>query len=284
MCELEKADISELKAADWEPPEVFVAKGRDGKTDIWGIICRPGTIDPNKKYSVLEEHLRRAAGLLCAKDFQWPRHVRLAHRPGIHRGADGRHGNGLSLQGFHDVCWHNLKDAGFPDRILWHRAVAAKYPCYDISRVGIFGTSAGGQSAAGAVLFHPDFYKAAVANSGCHDNRLDKASWNEQWMGYPVGPQYAECSNIDNAGRLQGKLFLIVGEMDNNVPPESTLRFVDALIRARKDFELLVVPGAEHGIRGPAFAYAERRLQDFFVHNLLGKEPPDHNGMPAASR
>ena len=102
-------------------------------------------------------------------------------------------------------------------------------------------------------------------------------------MGYPVGPQYAECSNIDNAGRLKGKLFLIVGEMDSNVPPESTMRFVDALIRARKDFELLVVPGAEHGIRGPAFAYAERRMQDFFVHSLLGKEPPDHNGMAADS-
>src|SRR5439155_22013449 len=136
---------------------------------------------------------------------------------------------------FHDVCWHNLKDAGFPDRILWHQAVAKKYPYYDISRVGIYGTSAGGQSAAGAVLFHPEFYQAAVANSGCHDNRMDKASWNEQWMGYPVGPQYAESSNIDNAGKLEGHLFLVVGEVDTNVPPESTVRFVDALIIANKD-------------------------------------------------
>ena len=84
---------------------------------------------------------------------------------------------------FHDVCWKNLKDAGFPDRILWHKAVAAKYPWYDISRVGIYGTSAGGQNATGAVLFHPEFYKAAVADCGCHDNRMDKAWWNEQWMG-----------------------------------------------------------------------------------------------------
>jgi dienelactone hydrolase len=175
---------------------------------------------------------------------------------------------------FHDVCWHNLKDAGFPDRILWMKAAAAKYPQLDISRVGIYGTSAGGQSAAGAMLFYPEFYKAAVANCGCHDNRMDKASWNEQWMGYPVGPQYSECSNIDNAHRLRGKLFLIVGELDDNVPPESTLRFADALIKAGKDFDLLVVPGGRHGAGG---AYGQRRLQDFFVRHLLGVEPPDRN-------
>jgi dipeptidyl aminopeptidase/acylaminoacyl peptidase len=176
---------------------------------------------------------------------------------------------------FHDVCWHNLKDAGFPDRILWHKAIAAKYPYYDISRVGIYGTSAGGQNAAGAVLFYPDFYKAAVANSGCHDNRLDKASWNEQWMGYPVGPCYSECSNIDHAAHLKGSLFLVVGEMDKNVPPESTMRLVDALIKAGKDFDLLVVPGADHGAPSPV---TQRRLQDFFVRTLLGTEPPNHNG------
>ncbi len=98
-------------------------------------------------------------------------------------------------------------------------------------------------------------------------------------MGYPVGPQYSENSNIDNAWRLKGKLFLIVGEMDSNVPPESTLRFADALIRAKKDFDLLVVPGADHGISGPAHAYSERRTRDFFVRTLMGKEPPDHNAV-----
>ena len=175
---------------------------------------------------------------------------------------------------FHDVCWKNLKDAGFPDRILWHKAAAAKYPYYDITRVGIYGGSAGGQNAAGAVLFHPDFYKAAVAACGCHDNRMDKASWNEQWMGYPVGPHYAECSNIDNAHRLRGKLLLIVGELDTNVPPESTLRFADALIKARQGLRSRRRPGRRprHGRR-----YGERRRQDFFVRHLLGVEPPDRN-------
>jgi len=103
---------------------------------------------------------------------------------------------------------------------------------------------------------------------------MDKATWNEQWMGYPLGPQYSECSNIDSAARLQGKLFLIVGEMDNNVPPESTYRFVDALIKAGKDFDFLVVPNGGHGMGG---AYGQRRMQDFFVRYLLGVEPPNRN-------
>jgi dipeptidyl aminopeptidase/acylaminoacyl peptidase len=166
---------------------------------------------------------------------------------------------------FHDVCWHDLADAGFPDRILWHKAAAAKYPWYDATRVGIYGTSAGGQNAAGAVIFHGDFYKAAYAACGCHDNRMDKASWNEQWMGYPVGPQYAASSNVDNAKKLTGKLFLVVGEQDHNVPPESTLRVVDALIKANKDFEFLMIPGMDHSNGG---AYGTRKMQEFFVKHL----------------
>jgi dipeptidyl aminopeptidase/acylaminoacyl peptidase len=166
------------------------------------------------------------------------------------------------------------------DRIPWIKAAAAKHPYMDLDRVGIFGNSAGGQNAAAAVLFHPEFYKAAVANSGCHDNRMDKSSWNEQWMGYPVGPCYSECSNIDNAAKLQGHLMLVVGEMDDNVPPESTYRFVDALIKANKDFELLVVPGGGHGAGG---AYGQRRLQDFFVRHLQGIEPPNRNALAARS-
>jgi dipeptidyl aminopeptidase/acylaminoacyl peptidase len=174
---------------------------------------------------------------------------------------------------FHDVCWKNLADAGFPDRILWMKALAKKYDSVDISRVGIFGTSAGGQSALGALLFHPEFYKVAVAACGCHDNRLDKWSWNEQWMGL-MGPHYEQQSNVTNAHRLQGKLLLIVGELDTNVPYESTMRVVDALIRARKDFDLLFVPGMGHSAGGP---YGERRRLDFFVRHLHGLAPPDRN-------
>lgn len=175
---------------------------------------------------------------------------------------------------FHDVCWKNLGDAGFPDRILWHKAVAAKYSYYDIGRVGIYGTSAGGQSALGALLFHPEFYKVSVSASGCHDNRMDKIWWNEQWMGWPLGPEYAAASNVDNASKLQGKLLLIEGEMDTNVDPASTMQVVNALIKAKKKFDLLVIPGAGHTNGGP---YGDRLRYDFFVHHLLGVEPPDWN-------
>lgn len=282
ICGLEEADISELKESGWAAPEVFVAKARDGKTDIWGIISRPGDFDPKKKYPVIETIYAGPQGAYVPKSFSNRRMFSALTDLGfVVVQIDGM-GTAFRSKAFHDVCWKNLKDAGFPDRILWHKAVAAKYPWYDISRVGVYGTSAGGQNAAGAVLFHPEFYQAAVANCGCHDNRMDKASWNEQWMGYPVGPQYAECSNIEHAARLRGNLFLIVGELDTNVPPESTMRFVDALIKARKDFELLAVPGEDHGIRGAAGDYANRRQQDFFVRHLRGESPPDRNSADAS--
>ncbi|MCX6925608.1 MAG: prolyl oligopeptidase family serine peptidase [Verrucomicrobia bacterium] len=281
VCKFEEADISNVKAGGWQAPEVFVAKGRDGKTDIWGIICRPRNFDPARKYPVIEDIYAGPQDSYVPKSFSLlGRFYSLANLGYIVVQIDGM-GTANRSKAFHDVCWKNLKDAGFPDRILWHQAVAAKYPYYDITRVGIFGTSAGGQSAAGALLFHPEFYKVAVANSGCHDNRMDKASWNEQWMGYPVGPQYAECSNIDNAGKLRGHLMLVVGEMDDNVPPESTYRLVDALIKAQKDFDLLLVPNGGHGAGGE---YGQRRLRDFFSRYLAGVEPPNRNADAALSK
>jgi dipeptidyl aminopeptidase/acylaminoacyl peptidase len=279
VMKVERADISKLLAAGWHAPEVFKAKGRDGVTDIWGVIYRPVHFDAAKKYPVIEDIYAGPQGSFVPKSFT-ARAEPLTELGFVVVQIDGMGTNNRS-KAFHDVAWHNLKDAGFPDRILWHKAVAAKYPWYDISRVGIFGTSSGGQSAMGALLFHPEFYKVAVSNSGCHDNRMDKIWWNEQWMGWPVGPQYSESSNVDNAWRLQGKLMLVMGEMDKNVDPSSTLQVVDRLIRANKTFSLLVVPGAGHGTRGPDAEYTERNLEDFFVHNLLGQEPPDWNAAPA---
>ena len=173
---------------------------------------------------------------------------------------------------FHDVAWKNIKDAGFPDRILWHKAVAAKYPYYDITRVGLYGTSAGGQNALGGLLFFPDFYKAAVSSAGCHDNRMDKIWWNEQWMGWPLGSEYAESSNVDQAHRLQGKVLLVVGEMDRNVDPASTYQVANQLIKHNKDFELLVIPGAGHSSGG---AYGDHKRYDFFTRHFLAATPPD---------
>ncbi|MCC6511569.1 MAG: prolyl oligopeptidase family serine peptidase, partial [Pirellulaceae bacterium] len=266
VCLLEKADTQALQESGWSAPEVFVAKGRDSQTDIWGCICRPKNFEPGKRYPVIEDIYAGPHGAFVPKSFSpSQRYDALTSLGFIVVKIDGM-GTAHRSKAFHDVCWHNLKDGGFKDRILWMQAAGAKYPEMDLTRVGIYGTSAGGQNAAAAVLFHPEFYKVAVAACGCHDNRMDKASWNEQWMGYPVGPHYSECSNIDNAHRLEGKLLLIVGEMDTNVPPESTMRLADALIRADKDFDLLVVPNAGHGNGG---AYGVRRMHNFFVKHLL---------------
>jgi len=274
VMDLEKGDASALLAAGFKFPEVFVAKGRDGKTDIWGTIVRPANFDAAKKYPVIEQIYAGPQGSFVPKTFSpLPATQALAELGFIVVQIDGMGTNNRS-KGFHNTAWQNLGDAGFPDRILWHKAAAAKYPYYDIGRVGIYGTSAGGQNAMGAMLFHPEFYKVAVSNSGCHDNRMDKIWWNEQWMGWPLGPHYAASSNVDNAAKLVGKVLLIVGEMDSNVDPASTLQVVNALVKAGKHFDMLFIPGQNHGVGALG---SQHYLQDYFVHNLLGVEPPDWN-------
>jgi hypothetical protein len=272
VMEVERGDMTALVEAGWKVPEVFTAKGRDGKTEIWGVIYKPTNFDPAKKYPVVEQIYAGPHGSFVPKNFSGAPQP-LAELGFIVVQIDGMGTNNRG-KAFHDVAWRNLKDAGFPDRILWHKAVAAKYPWYDATRVGVYGTSAGGQSAMGALLFHGDFYKAAVANSGCHDNRMDKIWWNEQWMGWPIGPHYAESSNVDNAAKLKGKLLLVAPEMDTNVDPSSTFQVANALIKANRKFDFLPVPGGGHGAGG---TYYQRLLQDFFVHHLIGVEPPEWN-------
>jgi dipeptidyl aminopeptidase/acylaminoacyl peptidase len=272
---LEEADISALLREGWKPPEVFTAKGRDGVTDIWGIIVRPTNFDPAKKYPVIEDIYGGPGNQYVPKTFfsyDWDK-TPLAELGFIVVQMDGM-GTAFRSKAFEDVCWKNLKDAGFPDRIAWIKAAAAKHPEMDIGRMGIFGCSAGGQEAAGAMLFHGDFYKAGYAACGCHDNRMDKIWWNEQWMGYPIGKQYEECSNVVNAGKLRGALMLVLGELDDNVDPSSTMQLVNALIKANKDFELVVIPGAHHTM---GEWYGEHKRFDFFVRNLLGVTPPKWN-------
>jgi len=278
---LEKGDIAALQAAGWKPPEVFVAKGRDGKTDIWGVIYRPTNFDASKKYPVIENIYAGPQGSFVPKTFAAYNQMQAQAEIGfIVVQIDGM-GTNYRSKAFHDVAWRNLKDAGFPDRILWHKAVAAKYPYYDITRVGLYGTSAGGQNSLGGLLFFPDFYKVAVSAAGCHDNRMDKIWWNEQWMGWPIGSEYAESSNVDNAWRLQGKVLLVVGEMDRNVDPASTYQVVNQLVKHNKDFDLLVIPGAGHGNGG---AYGEHKRYDFFARHLLGVKPPEWKAIEDATK
>ncbi len=272
---LERGDDSALRAEGLVAPERFVAKARDGRTDIHGVIFRPTNLDPSKKYPVIEQIYAGPQGAFVPKTFS-PLHrtQALAELGFIVVQIDGM-GTNWRSKAFHDVCSKNLADAGFPDRILWMKAAAAKYPYLDLARVGLYGGSAGGQNALGGMLFHGGFYKAAVADCGCHDNRMDKIWWNEAWMGWPIGPHYAEQSNVTNAGKLKGALMLTVGELDHNVDPGSTMQVVAALIKAGKDFELIVFPGADHGAGGSP--YGERRKRDFFVRQLRGVEPPSRN-------
>ncbi|MEZ0326176.1 MAG: prolyl oligopeptidase family serine peptidase [Fimbriimonas sp.] len=273
IARLEEADISSLNQVNYKAPERFAAKGRDGKTDIYGIVIRPSNFDPKKRYAVIEDIYAGPHDSFVPKSMRgFYTNQAVAELGFVVVRIDGM-GTRNRGKAFHDIAYKNIADAGFPDRILWMKALAQKYPSIDISRVGIYGTSAGGQESTAGVLFHPEFYKVAVSSCGCHDNRMDKIWWNEQWMG-PMGTHYAEQSNITNAKNLKGNLLLMVGEMDENVPPESTYRLADALIKANKEFELVVLPGANHTSGG---AYGERKRRDFFVRHLLGVKTPDWN-------
>ncbi|QOC24270.1 DPP IV N-terminal domain-containing protein [Wenzhouxiangella sp. AB-CW3] len=289
LATLEEGDVETLKEAGFRYPEPFVAPGRDGETPIHGLIVRPTDYDPEQRYPVIENIYAGPHDSFVPKTF-WPfgRHAAgdkvigmqaLADLGFIVVQIDGM-GTMNRSKAFHDVAWKNLGDSGFPDRIAWHRALAEADPSYDIERgVGIYGASAGGQSALGALLFHSDFYTVAVAYNGCYDNRMDKISWNEQWMGWPVDESYSQSSGVDQAHRLQGRLLLILGEQDSNVDPASTWQVVDALIQANKDFDLLALPGEGHGVgrsNGP-IDYVNRRKFDFFVTHLLEQSTPEWN-------
>ena len=245
-------------------------------TDIWGLVFRPRHLDPAQKYPVIEniyagpqglvrpQNLRRA-GLRCSR---WPN---------------------WALSSCSATAWVR---ATAPKRSTTSAGAISRMPAsrtespgsrrwrqvpLRATRAGSASTAhqRGGQSSTGALLFHPEFLQGRRLQScGCHDNRIDKQWWNEQWMGYPVGPWYADNSNITHAANLRGKLLLLVGELDTNVPPESTLRLTDALIKAGKDFDLLIITGSDHTSGG---AYGERRRRDFFIRHLLGVEPPDRN-------
>jgi dipeptidyl aminopeptidase/acylaminoacyl peptidase len=271
IANLETADASALISSGWTMPERFVSKGRDGVTDIYGVIYKPSHFDPSKKYPLVEEIYAGPHGAHVPKSWglQMRQH-QLAELGFIVVQMDGM-GTNWRSKAFHDVAAGNLADGGFPDRKAWIRKAAESRPWMDLTRVGIYGGSAGGQNAMRALIDHHDLYRVAVADCGCHDNRMDKIWWNELWLGWPVGPQYDASSNTVHAHRMQGKLMLVVGELDKNVDPGSTMQVASALVKADKDFELLVIPGAGHG--AAETPYGSRRRADFLVRHLYGAEP-----------
>jgi dipeptidyl-peptidase-4 len=266
IVEIERAETSKLEASGWQRPEPFQAKGRDGVTDIYGVIYRPTDFDPTKSYPVIEKIYAGPHGSFVPKEFRAYHGAQsMAELGFIVVQIDGM-GTSNRSKAFHDVCWQNIGDAGFPDRIAWMRAAAEKYPYMDLERVGIYGGSAGGQNTLRGLLAHGDFYKVGVADCGCHDNRMDKIWWNELWMGWPVGAHYDEQSNVTQAHKLKGNLLLLLGEMDRNVDPASTMQVVNALIKADKPFDMLVMPGVGHGAAGTP--YGRKRMAQYFIDHL----------------
>jgi dipeptidyl-peptidase-4 len=269
---LEQADASEVLQTGWKFPLPFHGKAKDGTTDLYGLIWRPSNFDSAKKYPTIEMVYTGPQAFFVPKTFG-------AAMRGLQSVAelgfvvvmvDGRGTTGRS-RAFHEFSYHNLGGA-FEDHVAMIQQMAAQNPYMDMTRVGIFGTSAGGYGAAHAMLVFPEFYKVCVSISGDHDARLDKAWWNELYQGYPVGPDYAEQSNVTLAGRLQGHLLIVHGDIDDNVHVVETMRFADSLMKANKDFDMLIVPNMYHGEGGNL--YLVRRRWDYFVKYLLGVTPP----------
>lgn len=273
--ELEKADVSRLQATGWKAPEPFRAKAADGKTDLYALIWRPTNFDPKKKYPIVENIYTGPHGSFVPKTFAAYRNQQqaIAELGFITVFIDGR-GTAYRSKAFRDPSYLNVgQGAGGEDHIVVFKQMAAKYPYMDLTRVGIWGHSAGGYDSTHAILAHPEFYRVAVSSAGCHDNRMDKAVWNEQWMGWPVEKHYEEQSNYTLAKNLRGKLFLAHGDVDENVPIAATIKLVDALVKANKDFDFLIMPNRSHGFGSDP--YFVRRRWDYFVRHLLGVNPPD---------
>ncbi|HTS12676.1 MAG TPA: DPP IV N-terminal domain-containing protein [Candidatus Limnocylindrales bacterium] len=271
--DLEQADVSALVKTGWKPPGPFEGKAGDGATDLYGLIWKPSNFEASKKYPIIEQVYTGPQGFFVPKTFGGAMRLQSMAEVGfIVVMVDGRGTTGRS-RAFHEFSYHNL-GGSFADHVEMIKQMAAKNPFMDITRVGIYGTSAGGYGAAHAILQFPEFYKVCVSISGDHDPRLDKAWWNEVYQGYPVGSDYVEQSNVTMASRLQGSLLLVHGDIDDNVHPVETMRLADALMTANKSFDMLFVPNMYHGESGVHASYLARRRWDYFVQHLLGVTPP----------
>ena len=278
---LEKADITRLRAMGWQPPIPIAMKARDGRTDIHGLMFRPSNFDPARKYPVVNHvYPGPQTGSTGSRAFTAARGDRqaLAELGFIVVTIDGMGTPGRS-KSFQDAYYGAMgRDNTIPDQIAGMTELAAKYPWFDITRAGIWGHSGGGFATTTAMFRFPDFFKAGIAESGNHDQRLNEDDWGERYQGLLVrnpdgtSPYDAE-ANQAFAQNLTGRLMLAHGTMDTNVPPYQTLLVADALIKANKDFDLLMLPHQNHGF-GSASAYMMRRRWDFFVKWLMGVEPP----------
>jgi dipeptidyl aminopeptidase/acylaminoacyl peptidase len=289
VMELEKADISKLVATGWKPPTPIVVKARDGTTDLYGLMYQPTKLVPGHKYPIINHiYPGPQTGSVGGRTFSPARGdaQALAELGFVVVEIDGM-GTPWRSKKFHESYYGNMADNTLPDQVAGMKQLAQKYPFIDIARAGIYGHSGGGYAAAGAMFHYPDFFKVGISESGNHDNRVYEDDWAEKWIGLlekdeALAAAYDKQANQNVARNLKGKLLLAHGTMDANVPPNNTLLVVDALIKANKDFDLLMIPNAGHGY-GNASNYMTRRRWDYFVRNLLGLEPPKEYVLDAGS-
>ncbi|MEZ4586118.1 MAG: prolyl oligopeptidase family serine peptidase [Gemmatimonadales bacterium] len=276
---LEQADVSRLLAGGWKPPTPIRMKARDGVTDIYGLMFTPSSLDSTRKYPIVDYiYPGPQSGSVGPRMFIPSRgdHQALAELGFVVVAIDGM-GTPDRSKAFHDAYYGRMGDNTIPDQVAAIKELAGRYPFIDLDQVGIWGHSGGGFATASAMFRFPDFFKAGIAESGNHDNRNYEDDWGERYQGLLVregaSDNYAAEANQTYASQLKGKLLLAHGGMDDNVPPYNTTLVADALVKAGKDFELLIFPNARHGY-GADGAYMMRRRWDFFVKNLLGAEPP----------
>lgn len=275
---LEEADVSRLREIGWSPPEVFKVKARDGLTDIYGVIFKPSSFDPSKKYPIIDHiYPGPQVGSVGPWWFTTGGEERALAELGFIVVEIDHLGTPLRSKAFHDNYYGNFIDNGIPDHIAAIKQLAARHAFIDLDRVGIYGHSGGGFASTAAILRYPDFFKVAVSTAGNHDNRSYNIYWAEKYQGLLVRDTLRKTDNFEAsatktyANNLKGKLLLMHGDMDDNVHPAMTIQLVDALIKANKDFDFLLLPDRAHGLNEP---YVIRKRWDYFVRHLLGQEPP----------
>jgi len=276
---LERADISRLVTAGWHAPTQVTVKARDGTTDLYGLMFTPSRLDSTAKYPLVDYIYPMPSGSVGPRSFVPARsdHQALAELGFVVVAIDGMGTRGGLSKTFRDAAYGKMEENTLPDQVAAIKQLAARYPWIDGERVGIWGHSGGGFATAAAMFNYPDVFKVGISESGNHDNRNYEDDWGERYQGLLVksgeSDNYAADANEMHAANLRGKLLLAHGGMDDNVPPYNTYLVVDALIKANKDFDLLILPNARHGY-GRDGVYMMRRRWDYFVRNLLGAEPP----------
>jgi dipeptidyl aminopeptidase/acylaminoacyl peptidase len=279
--EVQKGDISRLLATGWTPPEPFVVKARDGVTDLYGLLYKPSKVDPNKRYPIIDYiYPGPQTGPIGARTFTANArgNARALAELGFFVVQVDAMGTPGRSKAFHDIYYGRMDDNGLPDHVATIKQLAARYPMIDLDKVGIFGHSGGGFSSTDAMLRYPDFFKVAVSSAGNHDQRSYDYTWGEKYQGLvkktsDSTDNYDPQSNWRIAKNLKGHLMLMYGTLDDNVHPVATQLLIDELIKANKNFDLIVMPNRNHGFAGEP--YVVRRTWDYFVRWLLGEEPPE---------